>query len=49
MPKEPRANRNIRLTDAEWETFKHLLGAEWLRAKIAQAMTKKTAKANPAK
>lgn len=33
--KYDRKNRNIRLTDAEWEDFKTLMGAEWLRKRIA--------------
>ena len=30
-------NRNIRLTDEEWETFKDELGIRWLREQIAKA------------
>lgn len=30
------ANRNIRLTDAEWSTFRTQMGPEWLRAKIEE-------------
>jgi hypothetical protein len=37
------ANRNIRLTDDEWETFKEELGIRWLREQIAKA-TKRAAR-----
>lgn len=32
-----RKPRGIRLNDKEWSSFKHLLGAEWLRAQIKKA------------
>jgi len=32
-----RTPRAIRLNDAEWEIFKSLLGAPWLRDQIAKA------------
>lgn len=31
-------NRNIRMSDDEWEAFKTLLGPEWLRARIRGAI-----------
>jgi hypothetical protein len=34
---DERINRNIRLSGFEWECFKDLLGAEWLRDQIHQA------------
>ena len=37
MKREERKSRNIRMTDHEWEVFKALLGAEWLRYQIAKA------------
>lgn len=37
MKHEERKNRNIRMTCKEWESFKTLLGAEWLRYQIAKA------------
>ncbi len=33
-----RIPRGIRLNDQEWEDFKRLLGAEWLRGRIEQAV-----------
>lgn len=33
----PNKNRNIRLTDQEWQTFREKLGLKWLREQIAQA------------
>lgn len=35
---DERTNRNIRLNAVEWEAFKDLLGAEWLRKRIASAI-----------
>lgn len=35
--KYERKNRNIRLSDFEWEAFKDFLGADWLRDQIRQA------------
>lgn len=35
---DERINRNIRLNHVEWEAFKGLLGAEWLRKRIASAI-----------
>lgn len=35
--KEARKTRPIRLLDSEWESFKKLLGTEWLRARIRGA------------
>lgn len=32
-----RIPRGIRLNDREWESFKLLLGAEWLRGQIEKA------------
>lgn len=42
--KYERKNRNIRLSDAEWEAFKTLLGAEWLRTRIAGAVKRNSRK-----
>ena len=42
MTKQLRQNRNIRLNDDEWKTFREELGAEWLRAQIAKAKAKKS-------
>lgn len=39
-------NRNIRLSDSEWEAFKTLLGPEWLRARIRGALLAKKRKEN---
>lgn len=33
-----RKNRNIRLNDEEWETFRELLGVKWLREQISAAI-----------
>lgn len=38
MAREARITRPIRMTDAEWATFKNLLGTEWLRGQIAKAV-----------
>lgn len=35
---ENRLGRNIRLSSSEWEDFKRLLGAAWLRGQIAKAV-----------
>lgn len=39
-----RKNRHIRMTDEEWEAFRSLLGAAWLRNKIGQAIKRQTRK-----
>lgn len=36
--KDERIGRNIRLNQSEWEDFKRLLGASWLRGQIAKAL-----------
>lgn len=36
--KDERIGRNIRLNQSEWEYFKRLLGASWLRGQIAKAV-----------
>lgn len=36
--KDERIGRNIRLNQSEWEDFKRLLGAPWLRGQIAKAV-----------
>lgn len=36
--KDERIGRNIRLNKSEWEDFKRLLGAPWLRGQIAKAV-----------
>lgn len=41
---EAREPRKIRMTDAEWEDFKDLLGPEWLRARIRGARIAKNRK-----
>lgn len=38
--KYERKNRNIRLSDFEWEVFKDLIGAELLREQIHKAAKK---------
>lgn len=45
MSKNAGANRNIRLTDEQWQDFRELLGIEWLRKQIARAR-KKAARAD---
>lgn len=35
--KYERKNRNVRLSDFEWDVFKLDLGADWLRDQIRQA------------
>lgn len=35
-----RKNRHIRMTDEEWEAFRSLLGATWLRKQIDRAIKK---------
>jgi len=42
MTKQPRQNRNIRLNDEEWKTFREDLGVEWLRTQIAKVEAKKS-------
>lgn len=44
MERTPRA---IRLNDDEWEIFKSLLGAEWLRDQIAKARKRAARKITP--
>lgn len=39
-----RPGRNIRLSSAEWEDFKRLLGAAWLRGQIAKAVKREQRK-----
>lgn len=39
---QPAKNRNVRLTDEEWQTFREQLGVKWLRKQIAEASTKLT-------
>jgi hypothetical protein len=34
--KSDNKNRNIRLTDPEWKTFREKLGVQWLREQIAK-------------
>lgn len=46
--KYDRKNRNVRLDDFEWDAFKDLLGAEWLRGKIEKA-AKEDGRIRPAK
>lgn len=41
MKKQARINRNIRLNDEEWLTFREDMGAEWLRSEIAKIRAKK--------
>lgn len=43
-----RKNRNIRLNDTEWETFREQLGVKWLREQIALAAANNTAPSAPA-
>ncbi|MCY1453998.1 hypothetical protein D9M71_710300 [compost metagenome] len=38
--KYDRKNRNIRLNDFEWECFKDLMGADWLREQIHETAKK---------
>jgi hypothetical protein len=38
MKKQSRANRPIRMSDAEWDYFKRRMGAEWLRLQIQQGI-----------
>lgn len=38
MAREARTTRPIRMTDAEWDAFKELLGAEWLRGQVEKAI-----------
>lgn len=38
MKNQVRATRPIRMFDDEWEDFKRLLGADWLRVQIAKAV-----------
>lgn len=35
--KEVKENRTIRMTRAKWESFKRLLGTEWLNGQITRA------------
>jgi hypothetical protein len=42
--RKTRKTRQIRMDDEEWEAFKTLLGAEWLRSKIASAIQHKNRK-----
>lgn len=42
--RKTRKTRQIRMDDAEWEGFKTLLGTEWLRSKIDQAIKRQTRK-----
>lgn len=37
---QQRTNRPIRMSNPEWDDFKLLLGAEWLRGQIAKARAK---------
>lgn len=36
----PSKNRNIRLTDHQWEVFRENLGPDWLRSEIAKVTPK---------
>lgn len=42
--KDERIGRNIRLNKSEWEDFKRLLGAPWLRGQIAKAVKREQRK-----
>ena len=39
-----RIPRGIRLNDQEWDDFKRLLGADWLRGQIKKAVTREQRK-----
>ena len=39
---ETAKNRTIRLLDSEWESFKRLLGLQWLRDQIAASEEEET-------
>lgn len=39
-----RTTRPIRMSDDEWEGFKSLLGTDWLRKQIDQAIKRQTRK-----